>query len=60
MEDLIHWLSQHKFEAHLSAFILMILTPVALYSAAKSDALGWIWGLLAVAILANFLVIFVR
>lgn len=60
MQNLIHWLSAHKFRAHLSAFILMILTPVALYFAAQSDALEWIWGLLAVVILANVLLIFVR
>jgi NhaP-type Na+/H+ or K+/H+ antiporter len=60
MEDLIRWLSAHKFRAHLSAFILMILAPMALYFAAQRDALGWIWGLLAVVILANVLLIFVR
>ncbi|HZD57554.1 MAG TPA: hypothetical protein VE136_12555 [Anaerolineales bacterium] len=60
MQNPIRWLSRHKFEAHLSAFILMTLTPVALYFAAQSDALGWIWGLLAVVILANIWVIFVR
>jgi hypothetical protein len=60
MQNLIRWLSAHKFTAHLSAFILMILTPAALYFAAQKDALGWIWGLLGVVILANILLIFVR
>ena len=60
MQNLLDWLSAHKFRAHLSAFILMILTPVALYFAAQRDALGWIWGLLVVIILANILLIFVR
>lgn len=60
MQNPIRWLSGHKFEAHLSAFILMIFTPVALYFAAQSGALRWIWGLLAVVILTNILVIFVR
>ncbi len=43
---MIRWLRSHKFEAHLLAFILMIVPPIGLYSAAQAGAAGLVWGLL--------------
>ncbi len=43
---MFRWLRSHKFEAHLLAFILMIVPPIGLYSAAQAGAAGLVWGLL--------------
>ncbi len=60
MDKIKSWLSHHKFEAHLIAFIMMILPPVAMYYSAQRGAEGWIWGLLTVIILANLLAVLVK
>ena len=60
MQNLVKWLNDHKFAVHLSAFILMILPPIALYFAAQEGATVWIWGLLAVVFLGNLLAISIR
>ena len=53
------WLSQIKFELHLIAFILMVLSPIGMYFAAQGNASGWTWVMLWVVIVANLLVVIV-
>jgi len=60
MTNLHNWIRSHKFEAHLLAFLLMVIPPVPLYLAAQRDAAAWIWGLLALVILGNLLALVVR
>lgn len=57
---MINWLRAHKFESHLTAFILMVLTPIGLYFAANTDTIGLVWVLLGVFVLANLLAIFLK
>lgn len=53
------WLSQKKFELHLIAFVLMMMSPIGMYLAAQGNASGWTWVLLWVVIVANLLVVIV-
>lgn len=50
------WLNQKKFELHLIAFIMMVMSPIGMYFAAQGNASGSILLLLWVVILANLLV----
>lgn len=60
MRTFQQFLSAHKFQAHLLAFVLMVLPPIGMYLAAENGALVWIWGLLAVVVLGNLLAIAVK
>jgi hypothetical protein len=55
MGSLLEWLKEHKFEAHLMIFLLMIIPSAGLYLAAQRDAGAWIWVLIAVFALVNIL-----
>ncbi len=54
------WLTKNKFEVHLVAFMLMVLTPIPLYYAAQSGATGLIWILLGFVICGNILALISR
>lgn len=60
MKNFQSWLDRHKFGAHLVAFFVMVLVPLALYLAARNGAGGAIWALLGLFALANLLVVLVR
>lgn len=49
------WLREHKFEAHLLAFLLMILPPIPLFLVARNEAVIWIIVLLVPVVLGNVL-----
>jgi hypothetical protein len=57
---MINWLRTHKFEAHLTAFILMVLASIGMYVAANTGATGLIWVAVGVFIVANLGALFVR
>lgn len=44
----------------LSAFLLMVLPPTGMYLAARHDAQGWIWGLLAAVVVGNLIALGVK
>jgi hypothetical protein len=54
------WLRKHKFEAHLIAFLLMILPPIPLYLAAQEGAQSWIILLLVPVVMGNLLELFLE
>jgi ABC-type maltose transport system permease subunit len=60
MAGFIEWLRTHKFEAYLTAVLLMAVPPVPLYFAAQRGAVGWIWGLISLVVLGNVLVLLIR
>jgi hypothetical protein len=60
MNDLMKRLSQHKFEVHLTAFLLMILASIGLYFAALNHAALWIDILLIFEIIGNILALITR
>jgi hypothetical protein len=55
MAVLLKWLREHKFEAHLVIFLLMIIPSMGLYLAAQEDLGSLIWALIGVFSLANLL-----
>ena len=57
---MIPWLNEHKFQIHLAAFALMIVTSIGLYFVSDSGSSGLTWGLLTVFALVNGLVIFLK
>ena len=60
MQTFQQFLSAHKFQAHLLAFLLMVLPPAGMYLAARAGAFTWIWILLAIVVLGNLLAIVVK
>ncbi|MBU0511915.1 MAG: hypothetical protein KJ638_09480 [Chloroflexi bacterium] len=54
------WLRAHKFQAHLTAFLLMVIPSVGLYFAANAGVTALIWGLLGVFALGNLLAMVVK
>ncbi len=54
------WLRQHKFEAHVAAFLLMMLSAAGLYLAARRGAHGAMLIGLALFALANLLAMVTR
>jgi len=59
MDNLKHNLRDNKFKLHLTALLLMLIPPVAMYFAAESGATGLIWFLIGIVILGNLIVIIV-
>jgi hypothetical protein len=57
---MINWLQKHKFTAHLTVFMLMMLASAGLYMAANSDQTNLIWALLGLFFLANLVAMAVR
>jgi len=56
----MQWLREHKFEAHLAAFLLMIIPSGGLYFAAQGGTTGVIWALLGLFVLANLFAIVLK
>jgi len=57
---MIPWLRKHKFESHLTSFILMVAASIGLYFAANAGATPLIWVFLGVFALANLLAMVVK
>ncbi|MEA3351563.1 MAG: hypothetical protein U9Q82_13160 [Chloroflexota bacterium] len=60
MTPLQSWLSKHKFKAHLTAFLLMVIPSAGLYFGALRPSTGVIWILVAVISLGNILAMLVK
>ena len=57
---MINWLHEHKFEAHLGTFTLMILASIGMYITSMAGVFGLIWPLLGVFVLANIIAMAVK
>ena len=57
---MMNWLRIYKFEAHLTAFTLMILTSIGLYITAVTDKTLLAWVLISVFALANILAMVIK
>jgi hypothetical protein len=51
------WLGQHRFQAYLASFTLMIVPPLPLFFAARQDESAWIWLLIGLVVTGNLLAI---
>ena len=54
------WIRQHKFETHLSIFLLMIFASIGLYTALVREMNYLYLPLLAVFILSNLIAMVVK
>ena len=57
---MLKWLSNHKFQAHLTAFALMVLTSVGMIFALQSEADALTWVMVAIFAAANVLAVFIK
>jgi hypothetical protein len=57
---MIQWLSKHKFQAHLTAFLLMIVSSIGMLIQLQGQGGALIWLLVAIFGLANMLAIFIK
>jgi hypothetical protein len=60
MAKLIDWLSEYKYQVHLTTFLLMIISAVGMYLAAQNDLDVFIWVLLSALMFANLVVMLAR
>ncbi|MFC2026115.1 hypothetical protein ACFLUC_02855 [Chloroflexota bacterium] len=60
MTRILNWLSDHKYQIHLLAFLLMVLPAIPLYYAAQQGAYPLIWGLLAIVVSGNILALLTK
>lgn len=60
MAKLLDWLSEYKYQVHLTTFLLMIISAAGMYLAAQNDLDGFIWVLLGILIFANLVVMLAR
>ena len=54
------WLSENKYQVHLTAFLLMIVSAVGMFFAARNDIDVLIWVLIGVVAFANLVVVLTR
>jgi len=57
---MIEWLSKHKFQAHLSAFFLMVISSIGMIFSIQQNSTIFTWLLVAVFAAANILAIFIK
>jgi hypothetical protein len=59
MNALHNWLTSHKFETHLCAFLLLTLPPIGMYFAAYNNHPNGVITLLAFVVLGNLIAMLV-
>ena len=57
---MINWLSKHKFQAHLSAFLLMVVSSIGMIALMQDQGSPLTWLMIAVFALANILAVFIK
>jgi hypothetical protein len=57
---MISWLSKHKFQAHLSAFLLMVVSSMGMIALMQDQGSPISWLMIVVFAFANILAVFVK
>ena len=57
---MIGWLSKHKFQAHLSAFLLMVVSSIGMIALMQDEGSPFTWLMIAVFAFANILAVFIK
>ena len=60
MEKVLDWLSENKYQVHLTAFFLMIISATGMFHGAQNDFDVLIWVLLSLVVLVNIGVVLTR
>ena len=56
---MLNWIRNHKFQAHLTAFLLMVISSIGMLLI-RQDGAGFAWLLIAVFTAANILALFIK
>ena len=54
------WLSKRKFQAHLTAFLLMVISSFGMILFMQVDSTPFIWLLIAIFAMANILATLIK
>ena len=57
---MLNWLAKHKFQAHLAAFLLMILSSVGMVFLLWADNNSYTWLMVVIFAVSNALAIFIK
>jgi hypothetical protein len=57
---MLNWLSKHKFQAHLTAFLLMVFSSIGMILSTRDNGSFLLWLLVAIFAAANVLAIFIK
>ena len=57
---MISWLSKHKFQAQLSAFLLMVVSSIGMIALIQEEGSPFTWLMIAVFAFANILAVFIK
>ena len=57
---MLNWLSNHKFQAHLTAFLLMLIASIGMLFSVRLDSASFTWMLVAVFAAANILAVLIK
>ena len=57
---MINWLSKHKFQAHLSAFLLMVVSSVGMIALMQDRGSPLTWLMISAFAFANILAVFIK
>ena len=57
---MLNRLSKHKFQAHLSAFLLMVISSIGMIFLMQEGSTPFIWLMIAIFAMANILAIFIK
>ena len=57
---MVNWLSKRKFQAHLTAFLLMVVSSIGMIFSIQHNSSPFTWLMIAVFALANLLAIIIK
>ena len=57
---MLEWLRKYKFQAHLTAFLLMVFASIGMIFSAQQDSSGFTWLMIVIFAAANILAIFIK
>ncbi len=56
----MNWIREHKFESHLTAFLLMVIPSIGLYFTTQISGSGLIWALIGIFVVGNILAMIIK
>ncbi len=57
---MLDWLRKNKFQAHLAAFLLMVLASVGMIFSLQQNSTNATWLMVAIFAAANILAVFIK
>ena len=57
---MINWLSQRKFQAHVTVFLVMVISSIGMIFSMQQDASNITWLLVGLFAVANIFAVFIK